>query len=103
MNEKMPLVCKSPDGVIVCRFSKLKERLGKGRSDNCIFVPAYLFYMFPEKLESFAPTNVGNMPSEPLSFVLERSKFFLVGATSKFHPAFPVIFAKRPAYVYLPT
>ena len=81
----MPLVCKSPDGVIVYRFSKLKERLGKGRSDNCIFVPTYLFYMFPEKLGSFAPTNVGNMPSEPLV-----SSFFLVGETSKFHPAFPV-------------
>ena len=90
----MPLVCKSPDGVIVGRFSKVKERLGKGRSDNCIFVPTYLFYMFPEKHESFAPKHFGNMLSEPLSLILERSKFLLVGATSKFHPAFLVYFAK---------
>ena len=51
--------------------------------------------MFPEKRESFAPKNFGNMPSEPPSLILERSKFFLVRATSKFHPAFPVIFAKQ--------
>ena len=91
----MPLVCKSPDGVIVSRFSKLKERLGKGRSDNCIFVPTCSFYMFPEKHESLAPKNFGNMPSEPPTLILERSNFFLVGATSKFHPSFPVFFAKQ--------
>ena len=90
----MPLVCKSPDGVIVSRFSKLKERLGKGRSDNCIFVPTYSFQMFPEKRESFAPKHFGNMPSERPSLILRALEIFSRGSNFIISPCLPGLLCK---------